>query len=200
MKQIVVGITGASGAPYARQLLRRLARAEIHVHLVVSALGRRVAADELGLKKFSLADLIGSEPSNITLYPHADTGARIASGSFLTDGMLICPCSSHTLAAIANGLADNLITRAALVTLKERRRLILVPREMPLAHTEIENMLKLSTAGAILCPACPGFYKQPQSIEDLLDFVVGRAMDLLGIQHELNIRWDPDVDSQATGS
>jgi len=106
--------------------------------------------------------------------------------------MVICPCSSNTLAAVAAGTADNLITRAALVTLKEARRLILVPREMPLSTIELANMLRISQSGGIICPACPGFYLQPTTIEELVDFVVGRVLDLLGIRHDLRVRWSPD--------
>lgn len=191
MKQLVLGITGASGAPYARQLAQCLVDADLHLHVVVSGPGREVIADELGITHFSLEALLGRAASNATLYGPREIGARIASGSFLTDGMIICPCSSHTLAAVANGLADNLVTRAALVTMKEARRLIVVPREMPLSPIEIENMLKLSRAGAIICPACPGFYMKPRSVEQIVDFVVGRVLDLLGLPHALNTRWDP---------
>jgi len=191
MKQIIFAISGASGAPYARRLAQRLTGADVHVHLVVSPPAREVMADELGIRQFSVEALVGGEAANFTLYGPRDIGARIASGSFLADGMVICPCSSHTLAAVANGLGDNLITRAAMVTLKECRRLVLVPREMPLSSIELENMLRLSRSGAIVCPASPGFYMQPKAIEDLLDFVVGRVFDLLAIPHDMSIRWDP---------
>jgi len=107
--------------------------------------------------------------------------------------MVICPCSGNTLAAVAAGTADNLITRAALVTLKEARRLVLVPREMPLGRIELENMLRVSQAGGIICPACPGFYMGPRTIDDLVDFVAGRVLDLLGLTHQLGVRWDPDA-------
>jgi flavin prenyltransferase len=191
VKQIVLAITGASGAVYARQLARSILRADAHLHLVASPHGLRVLGDELGLHKLTPADLAGEPAAAATLHPYRDIGARIASGSFQTDGMVICPCSSNTLAAIAAGTADNLITRAALVTLKEARRLILVPRETPLSQIELANMLRISQAGGILCPACPGFYMQPQTIDDLVDFVVGRVLDLLGLPHELRTRWDP---------
>jgi 4-hydroxy-3-polyprenylbenzoate decarboxylase len=125
------------------------------------------------------------------VYPYRDIGARIASGSFITQGMVICPCSSNTLAAVAAGLGDNLVTRAAMVTLKEARRLILVPRETPLSQIEIANMLRVSQAGAIVCPASPGFYLRPQSIDEIVNFVVGRVLDLLGLEHDLHTRWLP---------
>lgn len=191
MRQFVLAITGASGAPYARRLAQLLVRGDAHVHLVVSPPGQRLLADELGIRHLTIEALIGEPASNLTLYPNRDIGARIASGSFRTDGMVICPCSSHTLAAVAGGLGENLITRAAMVTLKEHRRLILVPREMPLSQIEIANMLRASQAGAIICPAAPGFYMLPQRVEDLIDFVVGRVLDLLDFPHSLNIRWNP---------
>jgi len=186
-----MGVTGASGAAYARRLARCLVEQDLHLHLVISPPARRVLADELGLGKFSLEALLGRPVRNVTLHRYRDVGASIASGSFLTAGMIVCPCSSHSLAAIANGLSDNLITRAALVTLKEARRLVLVPREMPLSQIDIENMLRLSRAGAIICPACPGFYTRPRCIDDLVDFVVARVLDLFGLPHELSARWNP---------
>jgi 4-hydroxy-3-polyprenylbenzoate decarboxylase len=192
VKQIVLAITGASGAPYARRLLQCLVNYDLHVHLVISPPGREVIADELDLRRVTVESLIGRPAENVTLYNHRNIGARIASGSFLTHAMVVCPCSSHTLAAIATGLGDNLVTRAAMVTLKEGRRLILVPRETPLSPVEIENMLKLSRAGVTICPASPGFYMRPTRIEDLVDFVVGRVLDLLGLPHDLKTRWNPD--------
>jgi flavin prenyltransferase len=192
MKQIVMAITGASGAPYARRLAQLLTARDVHLHLVVTAAGREVLADELDVRQVTAETLIGRAAENVTIYNPRDIGARIASGSFRTHGMVICPCSSHTLAAVAGGLGDNLVTRAAMVTLKEARRLVLVPREMPLSSIEIENMLRASRGGALICPACPGFYMRPGRISDLLDFVAGRVLDLLGIEHDLAIRWNPD--------
>ncbi|MFQ5412490.1 MAG: UbiX family flavin prenyltransferase, partial [Phycisphaerae bacterium] len=113
----------------------------------------------------------------------------LASGSFLTDGMIICPCSSHTLGEVASGLGGNLITRAAAVHMKEGRRLIVVPREMPLSQIEIGNMMRISRSGGIICPAAPGYYMMPQSIDDLVDFVAGKLCDLVGVRHSLNTRW-----------
>ncbi|MCK4341787.1 MAG: UbiX family flavin prenyltransferase [Phycisphaerae bacterium] len=192
MKQIVLAITGASGAAYARLLARNILRADAHLHLVISPHGARLLAEELGIQDPTPAALVGQAAPNATLYPHRELGARIASGSFLTDGMVICPCSSNTLAAVAAGGADNLITRAALVTLKETRRLVVVPREMPLSQIEIANMLRISQAGGIVCPACPGFYMRPRTIDDLIDFVVGRVLDLIGLAHRLDTRWSPE--------
>ena len=196
MKQIIMAITGASGAPYARRLLECLVRADVHVHLCASPAATRVAADELGIKRLTAETLLGRDNPNVTVYNHRDIGARIASGSFLAEGMVVCPCSSHTLAAIASGLGDNLISRAAMVTLKEARRLVLVPREMPLSAIELENMLRLARSGVIICQASPGFYLRPQSVEDLVDFVVGRVLDLLGVPHELHTRWRPPDTSE----
>nr|CAI78884.1 3-octaprenyl-4-hydroxybenzoate carboxy-lyase [uncultured bacterium] len=191
MRQIVLAITGASGAPYARRLAQLLAQSDTHLHLVLSPTGQRVLAQELELPEVTVKSLIGEPASNVTMYPHDDLGAPIASGSFLTTGMVICPCSSRTLAAIASGLADNLITRAATVTLKEARRLVLVPRETPITQIEITNMLRISQAGGIVCPASPGFYMLPKTVDELVDFVVGRVLDLLDLPHNLNTRWDP---------
>lgn len=193
MTQLVLGITGASGAAYGKRLAECLAAYDLHLHVVVSPHGREVFADELGIRSLTVESLIGRCAENVTLYSHRDVGARIASGSFLTHGMVICPCSVHTLSAIACGLADNLITRAAMVMLKESRKLIVVPREMPLGTIELEQMHRLSLAGAIICPACPGFYMRPQRVEELVDFVVGRVLDLLGLEHSLRTRWDPSA-------
>lgn len=189
MKQIIVGITGASGAAYSRRLVACLADADVQVHLVVSPLGLRVVREELDIDARDIPALLGRDTDRVRVYPHQELGARIASGSFLTHGMVICPCSSNTLAAVAGGVAGNLITRAAAVTLKEARRLIVVPREMPLSQIEIGNMMRLSQAGGIVCPASPGFYLRPQHVEELVDFVVGRVLDLLGIEHDLRTRW-----------
>ncbi|MFH1747873.1 MAG: UbiX family flavin prenyltransferase [Planctomycetota bacterium] len=195
MKNIIMAVTGASGARYARRLAQMFASNELHLHLVISDPGRIILTTELELTELTVATLLDHSATNVTLYPCQDIGARLASGSFITDGMVICPCSGHTLAAIANGMGDNLITRAALVTLKENRRLILVPREMPLNQIDLANMLRVSQAGGLICPACPGFYLRPRSVDDLVDFVVGRVLDLLQIPHQLATRWNPDPPS-----
>lgn len=200
MKQIVLAITGASGARYARRLADCIVRSGGHLHLVVSPNGARVLAEELELRQVNVEALLGRLAPNATVYPHNDQGAWIASGSIYTDGMVICPCSSNTLAAVAHGQANSLITRAAQVTLKERRRLILVPREMPLSRNEIENMLRITDAGGIVCPACPGFYLRPQSVDELVDFVVGRVLDLFGMPHKLHTRWDPRQHAHHSGA
>jgi 4-hydroxy-3-polyprenylbenzoate decarboxylase len=187
-----MAVTGASGAVYATRLLELLLTADVQVHLVISPLGRRLLADELDITDASPEALAPDAPGGLlTIEPYKDVGARIASGSFRTDGMVVCPCSSNTMAAIAAGLGGNLITRAAQVTLKEHRRLVLVPRETPLSPIEVENMATLSRAGVILCPAAPGFYLRPTTVSELVDFVVARALDLLGVEHNLNVRYEP---------
>ena len=191
-KQIVVAVSGASGAPYAVRLLKALVEGGAHVHLVISPHGRQLFVDELEISDPTPQVLVGEAlASSITAYPYRDVGAKLASGSFLTDGMIICPCSSNTLGDIASGTGANLISRTAAVHLKEARRLILVHREMPISQIELENMLRISRAGGIICPASPGFYLRPKSVDDLVDFVVGKLCDLLGVPHQLNTRWVP---------
>lgn len=192
--EIVLGITGASGGPYAVRLLDCLESAGLRIHLVASPMGRQLLAHECGIDSFTPEAILGRPTDRVTVYNFHDVGCRLASGSFLTDGMVICPCSSNTLAAVAAGLGDNLITRAAHVTLKECRRLVLVHREMPVTGIDLENMLRLQRSGAVICPAAPGFYLHPQSLADLVDFVAGKALDLLNIPHTLNTRWPPSAE------
>ncbi len=190
-RAIIVGITGASGAGYARRLLQCLVAAERDVHLIISPHGRQLLAEELDITDPTPEALLGHASGRLTLHPHSDMASRLASGSFLTGGMIICPCSSNTLGAIAGGLGHNLILRAAHVTLKEARRLIVVPREMPLSRIEIDNIRRIAEAGGIVCPASPGFYLRPTTVDELIDFVVGKLLDLLGVKHTLETRWDP---------
>ena len=194
MNDVVLGITGASGAAYAKRLLEVLLGAKVRVHLMISPAGAQVMWIELGLPceldnfdARSLALAEGTE--HLTYHHHQDFSASIASGSFVTGGMVICPCSMGTLAGVANGLSTNLILRAADVHLKERRKLIVVPRETPLGSIQLENMKRLADAGAVMLPAMPGFYHQPKSIDDLVDFVVARICDQLGVPVELMRRW-----------
>jgi 4-hydroxy-3-polyprenylbenzoate decarboxylase len=189
--EIVVAVTGASGALYAQRFLHALANARVGVHLVVSPLGRRLLRDELGMEQTDLRALAGREDHQITLYNYNDVGSRLASGTFLHQGMVVIPCSSNTLGQIACGIGDNLISRAAAVTLKERRRLILVHREMPLSPIDVNNYKTLTDAGAILAPANPGWYMNPTSLTEIADFVAGKVLDLLGVEHSLYARWDP---------
>jgi 4-hydroxy-3-polyprenylbenzoate decarboxylase len=194
MSEVVVAITGASGAAYATRLLDVLLRAHERVHLVISPAGAQVLWTELGLRceleSFDHRSLELSHGTERLIYHHhLDYSAPIASGSFKTSGMVICPCSMGTLAGVANGLSTNLIQRAADVHLKERRKLIVVPRETPLGSIQLENMKRLADAGAVVLPAMPGFYHQPKSIADLIDFVAGRICDQLGIDVDLVRRW-----------
>jgi 4-hydroxy-3-polyprenylbenzoate decarboxylase len=193
MNPICVGITGASGAVYGVRLLEVLLEADREVHLAISASGRDVIKQELGrtvsLENFRAADLLERRYESLHYHHWQDFMAPIASGSFLTDGMVICPCSGTTLSAIAAGAAGNLIQRAAEVHLKERRKLILVPRETPLSLAHIDNMRRVTEAGAVVLPASPGWYHGATSIEDLVDFVVARICDQLGVKHDLMRRW-----------
>ena len=188
---IVTAITGASGALYAQRFIQGLVQAGVRVHLVVSPLGRRLLHDELGMETIDLPALAGCTDHTVTLYNYNDVGAKLASGSFLHDGMVIVPCSSNTLAEVAHGLGDNLISRAAAVTLKERRRLVLVHREMPLSPIDVNNYKALSDAGVILAPANPGFYLNPTTVLEVVDFVAGKLLDLVGVKHVMDTRWDP---------
>jgi flavin prenyltransferase len=189
--EIVTAITGASGALYAQRFIQGLVAAGVNVHLVVSPLGRRLLHDELGMEGVDLVALAGTAEHSVTLYNYNDVGSVLASGSFLHQGMVIVPCSSNTMAEVACGLGDNLISRAAAVTLKERRKLILAHREMPLSPIDVNNYKILSDAGVIIAPANPGFYLNPNGIGDIVDFVAGKLMDLLGVPHGLDTRWDP---------
>jgi 4-hydroxy-3-polyprenylbenzoate decarboxylase len=203
-RPLVLAMTGASGAPYAVRLLQVMFDAGREVHLVFSPAAGQVLAEELDIlvdpDHFDLDRFVNSivrpEVEGATLatprlhYHHySDWSAGIASGSFLTAGMVICPCSMSTLGAIAGGLSTNLIQRAADVHLKERRKLVLVPRETPLSLIHLENMTRCVQAGAIVMPAMPGWYHRPQSLDDLINFVVGRICDQLGVDHRLLQRW-----------
>jgi len=199
-KRIVMAITGASGAPVGLRVLEQLAGGGAQVHLIVSRHGRRMLIEECALPDNELERCLLKGRPSVTLHDDDDLAAAPSSGSFSTDGMLICPCSSHTLGAVAAGLGDRLIPRAAHVTLKERRPLILVHREMPVSTIDLENMLTLSRAGATICPASPGFYMKPQCVQDLVDFVAGRVLDLIGVRHALNVRWAGTAGTTAPGS
>ena len=189
--EIVTAITGASGALYAQRFIQGLVAGGVKTHLVVSPLGRRLLHDELGMETVDLRALAGTDDHGVTLYNYNDVGAKLASGSFLHDGMVVVPCSSNTLAEVAHGLGDNLICRAAAVTLKERRKLVLVHREMPLSPIDVNNYKALNDAGAILCPANPGFYLNPTTVGEVVDFVAGKLLDLLHVKHSFDTRWDP---------
>ncbi|MGB7156667.1 MAG: UbiX family flavin prenyltransferase [Tepidisphaeraceae bacterium] len=188
---IVTAITGASGALYAQRFIQGLVAAGVNVHLVVSPLGRRLLHDEMGMETIDLPAMAGADKHTITLYPYNDVGSKLASGSFLHDGMVIVPCSSNTLGEVAHGLGGNLISRAAAVTLKERRKLIIAHREMPLSPIDVTNYKILTDAGAIVAPTNPGFYLNPTTVGEVVDFVAGKLLDLIGVRHALDTRWDP---------
>ena len=189
---VVLAITGASGAPYAVRLLRALVEAERPVQLIVSSHGWRLLRTECAIEdEAALRALVGDRAwdRRVTPCDDRDRGARPASGSALTAGMVICPCSMGTLASIVAGTSRSLVERAADVTLKERRPLIVVPRETPLSVIHLENMLRLTRAGGIVMPAAPGFYHGPSGISDLVDFVVARVLDHLHVEHDIGRRW-----------
>lgn len=185
MRRIIVGITGASGVIYGVRFLEMIKKyaTDSEVHLVISNTAISILKYEVGLDRESVLKFADK------VYGENELSAPIASGSFKHDGMVIIPCSMKTLAAIAHGITDNLITRAADVTLKERRRLILVIRETPLNLIHIRNMELVTLAGAIVMPAAPAFYNKPRTIDDMVNFIVGRVLDLLGIENDLYRRW-----------
>jgi flavin prenyltransferase len=193
---LVLALTGASGSPYGVRLLEVLLNAGRTVHLTLSPAAAEVIEQELGRKvlldRFNPADLLGesaADPTHLHYHHYRDFRAGIASGSFLTAGMAICPCSMGTAAAVAHGLSQNLIHRAADVHLKERRRLVLVPRETPLGVVQLRNLTQCAESGAVVLPAMPAFYTRPRTLQDAVDFVVGRVCDQLGVEHRLLRRW-----------
>jgi 4-hydroxy-3-polyprenylbenzoate decarboxylase len=194
---VTLAWTGASGMPYGMRLLECLLAARVRVFLLFSSAAQIVAKQELtltlptqpGAAAALLAERFAASPGQLTVFGREDWMSPVASGSNPADAMAICPCSLGTLGAVAAGLADNLIERAADVMLKERRPLVLVPRETPLSAIHLENMLKLARAGAVILPPSPGFYGRPQSIDELVDFIVARILDQLGVSHALGPRW-----------
>ena len=191
-RPIVLAITGASGAPYAVRLLEQLVIAKRPVQLIVSSHGWRLLRTETGLEGAdALRRAVGAArwDRHVTTYDDGDRGAAPASGSALNAGMVICPCSMGTLSAISVGASRSLVERAADVTLKERRRLVLVTRETPLSAIHLENMLRVTRAGAVVMPAAPGFYHRPERVEQLVDFIVARVLDHLEVPHRLVGRW-----------
>ena len=196
---LVLGVTGASGAAYAVRLLEVLLEAGREVHLSISPSGQAVIAEELGVRidldRFEPETLLGkaspamSRLDHLRYFHHKNLMAPIASGSFLTAGMVICPCSGSTLSAVAHSMGENLIHRAAEVHLKERRKLVVVPRETPLSLPQLKNMQAIHEAGAVVLPASPGFYHGAETVADLVDFVVARICDQLGVANALMRRW-----------
>ncbi len=190
---VVLAITGASGAPYVVRLLQVLARQRVPVWLIPSEYGMRLLREESNIKSLDgLKEATGGDWSSVELFADDDRGAKPASGSQRTSGMIVCPCSMGTVAAIATGTSRSLIERAADVTLKERRRLILVPRETPLSLVHLRNLTAVTEAGAVVIPAAPGFYHRPTKVSELVDFIVQRVLDQLGIDIEVARRWEGD--------
>ncbi|MCX6678625.1 MAG: UbiX family flavin prenyltransferase [Methanothrix sp.] len=185
--EIVVGISGASGVQYAFRLLQVLREKGCITHLVITESAAKIIEIE--------TDFLLKDVENLAdhVYSPRDFAAPIASGSHLFDAMVVIPCSMGTLSAIACGSSDTLITRAADVCLKEKRRLVVVPRETPLSLVELRNMVAVAEAGAVVLPACPAFYGKPQSLNDLVDVLVGRVLDLLGVENDLYRRWKGDA-------
>ena len=181
--EIVIGISGASGVQYGIRLLKVLADMKIHTHLVISKSAKQIIQIETDYSPLEIEELASE------VYGEKDFTSSIASGSHMFDGMIIAPCSMKTLGSIANGISDNLMTRAADVCLKEGRKLILMTRETPLNRIHLENMLRAQQAGAVILPASPGFYSKPQTIEDLVNIMAGRALDQFGIENKLYKRW-----------
>jgi flavin prenyltransferase len=189
---IVMAVTGASGAPYAVRLVEALVAARQPVQLIVSDHGLRMLRTETDIG--SVAELrarvgAGRWDAQVTLFDDDDRGAAPASGSARNRGMVVCPCSMGTISAISQGTSRSLVERAADVALKERRTLVLVPRETPYSAIHLENMLRLTRAGAVVLPASPGFYHRPSEIGELVDFVVARVLDHLGVEHSIGRRW-----------
>ena len=185
--RIIVGLSGATGSIYGVRLLERLREMEVETHLVISRWGARTLAHETPYTREFVESLA------TTVYPPGDMGAAISSGSFRTDGMIVAPCSAKTLAAIAHGVGDNLIHRAADVILKERRKLVLAIREAPLSEIHLENMLKLSRMGVVILPPLPAFYNHPRTIDDLVDHTVARMLDSFGLDVQGAARWAGEI-------
>ena len=200
LKSVTLALSGASGMAYGLRLLECLLHAGLNVNLLVSQAAHIVAKQELGVSlparasdlEKQLNGTMDTQQGQLRVYGREDWNSPVASGSNAADAMVVCPCSMGTLAAIAHGMSDNLIERAADVMLKEHRKLILVPRETPFSVLHLENMLSLARMGAVILPANPGFYHLPQSLEDVIDFVVARILDQLGVPHELMARWGED--------
>jgi 4-hydroxy-3-polyprenylbenzoate decarboxylase len=186
---VTLAVTGASGARYAVRLLQVLNEAKVPVSLIVSDVGWRLLNEEMDVRDEQGLRQLSGDWSRVKVFADTDRGATPASGSAPSRGMAVCPCSMGTLASIAQGTTRSLIERAADVCLKERRRLVLVPRETPYSAIHLENMLRLTNAGAVVLPAAPGFYHRPQTIDELIDFVVGRVVAQLGIDVRIGPRW-----------
>ena len=187
MGEVVVAISGASGAIYGKRLLETLNQMNIPSRLVVTCAGELTLKHECGLTKEELA-----KQTNAILEDESNVGGKSASGSSKIDAVVICPCSGTTIGKLAAGISDNLVTRSAIVAMKERRKLIIVPREAPYATVHLENMTKLSSWNTVIIPASPGFYNHPETIDDLIDFIIARILDHIGIENEIGKRWTGD--------
>ncbi|MEX2416202.1 MAG: flavin prenyltransferase UbiX [Paenibacillaceae bacterium] len=200
----IIGITGASGSIYGVTLTHYLLQHNYTVHLVITDAGWRVLHDELGWNTTKRSETIneqfGDYESTFKFHPIQDIGASIASGSYRVDGMVIVPCSMGSVAAVANGSSNNLLQRAADVMLKEGRKLIIVPRETPLSAIHLENMLKLARLGVTIAPAMPAFYHKPGNIEDMVNFMVGKTLDSMGIHNQVYSRWGAEDDRSTKNS
>ncbi|WP_055669338.1 UbiX family flavin prenyltransferase [Desnuesiella massiliensis] len=189
MKKYIIAITGASGSIYAVKLIEELLKNGYSIHLVVSDNGAKVLEYETGIKLLNFIEDMKEKYGNITLEDVDNLFSSVASGSFKTDGMIILPCSMSSLGEIAHGVSKNLIGRAADVCIKEKRPLVIVPRETPLSSIHLKNMLILSESGVTILPAMPGFYHKPENLEDVINFVVGKILDTLSIENNLFKKW-----------
>jgi 4-hydroxy-3-polyprenylbenzoate decarboxylase len=187
--RLIIAVTGASGVIYSQRLLEVLKEKQVEIHLIISEASEKIIKHELATTSEALKHMVKET------YTEDDFFSPLASGSFLTDGMIVIPCSTKTMAGIAHGYSENLILRAADVTLKEGRQLILVPRETPLNVVHLRNQLELARQGVVILPAMPAFYHKPKKIEDLVDFIVGKILDVVGIPHTLFKRWSKQSSS-----
>jgi 4-hydroxy-3-polyprenylbenzoate decarboxylase len=190
MRKIILGLTGASGSIYFLRLVEQLSQQEVELHLIASESGVKVLQYETGITLSEQVMLWNKNKARVILEDNKNLFSRAASGSSQFDAMAIVPCSMSTLAMLAHGITETLLTRAADVMMKERRRLVLVPRETPLSTVHLKNMTELSQLGAIILPAMPGFYGQPDTMDDLINFVVGKTLDSLGIENNYYQRWE----------
>ena len=190
MKKIIVGITGASGSVYFLRLMEVLSRQELQIHLIASEQGRKVLAYETGADLEEQVRLWNKNKANLVLEDNSNLFSAVASGSYRCDAMVVLPCSMSTTAEIAGGVTKTLLTRAADVMIKERRTLVLVPRETPLSTIHLKRMYELSQLGVIILPAMPGFYGHPETVGDIIDFVDGKTLDSIGIENDCYQRWE----------
>jgi len=190
MKKIIIGITGASGSVYFLRLMSYLTQQEIELHIIASEQGEKVLKYETGVDLAEQAALWKKSKATVILEDNSNLFSAVASGSYRCEAMAIIPCSMSTVAEIANGVTKTLLTRAADVMLKERRKLVLVPRETPFSAIHLKNMYSLSTLGVTILPAMPGFYNHPQTLDDVIDFVAGKTMDCIGIENSCYQRWE----------